>query len=163
MGLATTTGGWHDSLSPHGFICDGDTHGSDHESNKAIRASLFHGLALFDRSIDVPCTLPRLKSLSNLTSIDVTGASVPLSNHVKLIGVTLDSLLNFNRHISNVCSSSYFHIRALRHIRPYLDSETSRTIACAIFGSRLDYANSVLSGISSRNIHHLQRVQNSLA
>jgi len=29
--------------------------------------------------------------------------------------------------------------------------------------SRLDYANSVLTGISVRNIHRLQRVQNSLA
>jgi len=27
----------------------------------------------------------------------------------------------FDKHISNVCSSSYFHIRALRHIRPFLD------------------------------------------
>jgi len=58
---------------------------------------------------------------------------------------------------------SYFHIRALRHIRPFLDSETSKTIACAIVGSRLDYVNSILTGISSRNIHRLQRVQNSLA
>jgi len=74
-----------------------------------------------------------------------------------------DKYLNFDKRISNVCSSSYFHIRALRHIRPFLDSETSQTIACAIVGSRLDYVNSVLTGISSRNIHRLQRVQNSLA
>ena len=89
--------------------------------------------------------------------------SVTLANHVKLLGVTLDNHLNFDHHISNVCSSSYFHIRALRHIRPYLDSETSKAIACAIVGSRLDYANSVLTGISARNVHRLQRVQNSLA
>jgi len=42
-------------------------------------------------------------------------------------------------------------------------SETSKTIACAIVGSRLDYANSVLTCISACNIHRLQRVQNSLA
>jgi len=42
-------------------------------------------------------------------------------------------------------------------------SETSKTIACAIVGSRLDYANSVLTNISARNTHCLQRVQNSLA
>ena len=89
--------------------------------------------------------------------------SINLTDHVKLLGVTLDSHLSFDNHISNICSSSYFHIRALRHIRPFLDSETSQTIACAIVGSRLDYANSILTGISSRNIHCLQRVQNSLA
>jgi len=32
-----------------------------------------------------------------------------------------------------------------------------------IVGSRLDYAKSVNTGISARNIHRLQRVQNSLA
>jgi len=33
---------------------------------------------------------------------------------------------------------------------------SSKTIACAIVGSRLDYANSVLTGISAHNIHRLQ-------
>jgi len=80
-----------------------------------------------------------------------------------ILGVTFDKHLNFDKHISNVCSSSYFHIRALRHIRPFLHSETSKTIACAIVGSILDYVNAILTGISSRNIHRLQRVQNSLA
>jgi len=42
-----------------------------------------------------------------------------------------------------------------------LDLESSKSIACAIISSRLDYANS--SGISSYNIHRLQRVQNCLA
>jgi len=126
---------------------------------------LHNGLVLNPTKTEAICfgTNPRLKSLSNLTSIEVAGTSVPLANQVKLLGVTFDSHLNFDKHISNVCSSSYFHIRALRHIRPYLDSETSKTIACAIVGSRLDYANSVLTGISSRNIDRLQRVQNSLA
>ena len=126
---------------------------------------LHNGLVLNPTKTEAICfgTNPRLKSLRNLTSIEVSTTSVPLSNHVKLLGVTFDSHLNFDKHISNVCSSSYFHIRALRHIRPYLDCETSKTIACAIVGSRLDYANSVFAGISSRNIHRLQRVQNSLA
>jgi len=61
----------------------------------------------------------------------------------------------------NVCSSSYFHIRALHYIRPFLDSETSKPIACAI--SRLDIVNSIVTGISSHIIHRLQHVQNSLA
>jgi len=116
---------------------------------------LHNGLVLNPTKTEANCfgTNPRLKSMSSLTSIEVAGSSVPLAKNIKLLGVTLDNNLNFHRHISNVCSSSYFHIRALRHIRPYLDSETSKTIACAIVGSRLDYANSVLTGISARNIH----------
>jgi len=59
-------------------------------------------------------------------------------------GVTFDKHFNFDKHISNVCSSSYINIRALRHIRAFLDSETSKTIACAVVGSRLDYVPAFL-------------------
>jgi len=79
-----------------------------------------------------------------------------LVDYVKLLGVAFDKHHNFDKHISNICSSSYFHNRVLRHIRPFLDSETSKTIACDIVGSRLDYVNSILTGISSRNVHRLQ-------
>ena len=36
-------------------------------------------------------------------------------------------------------------------------------IACSVVGSRLDYANAVLYGISSKNVNRLQRIQNALA
>jgi len=115
---------------------------------------IHNGLVLNPTKTEAICigTSPRLQSLSHLTSIAVAGISVSLVDYVKLLGVTFDKHLNFYEHISNVCSSSYFHIRALRHIRPFLDSETSKTTACAIVGSRLDYVNSILTGISSRNI-----------
>jgi hypothetical protein len=102
-------------------------------------------------------TIPRRQSLNTLTFIQVADTFINLTDHFKLLGVTLDSHLSFDNHVSNVCSSSYFYVHALRHIRPFLDIETSKTIACAIVGSKLDYPNSVLTGISSHNIHRLQR------
>ena len=54
-------------------------------------------------------------------------------------------------------------MRALRHIRHALSEDSAKTIASALIGSRLDYANGVLVGISSRNTIKLQRIQNSLA
>ena len=35
-------------------------------------------------------------------------------------------------------------------------------IACSVEGSRLNYANAVLYGASSKNIQRLQRIQNAL-
>jgi len=123
---------------------------------------IHNGLVLNTTKTEAICfgTSPRLQSLCNLTSIDVLGTSVSLVDYVKLLGVTFDKHLNFDKHISNVCSSSFFHIRALRHIRPFLESETSKTIACAnnCWFHELDYVNSIPTGISSRNIHRLQRV-----
>ena len=63
----------------------------------------------------------------------------------------------------DVCRTSNFHIRALRHIRPCLTQDAAATLACCIVGTRLDYCNSALFGTSSHNLDRLQRVQNSLA
>ena len=108
-------------------------------------------------------TASRRRSLSHLSSINVIDTSVDLSDHIKLLGVTFDTALNFDKHISNVCASAYFHIKGLRRIRLYIDLPVAKSIASSIVGSRLDYANGALFGIPVRNIHRLQRVQNCLA
>ena len=71
--------------------------------------------------------------------------------------------MSFDKHVSEVCRASYFHIRALRHIRSSLTTDTAKTVASAIVGSRLDYCNSLLAGTSVLNLSRLQLVQNTLA
>ena len=53
-------------------------------------------------------------------------------------------------------------MRALRHIRNALTDDSVKSNACALVGSRLDNANSVLIGASTTNVAKLQRLQNSL-
>ena len=48
---------------------------------------------------------------------------------------------------NSVCSSCYYHIRALRHIRPSLNQETAANIGRSVVSSRLDYCNSLMYGI----------------
>jgi len=55
---------------------------------------------------------------------------------------------------------SFFHLRALRHIRTALTDDTAVSIAVALIQSRLDRANSVCYGISAGNLTKLQRVPN---
>ena len=66
-------------------------------------------------------------------------------------------------HVKEVCRLSYYHIRALTHIRPCLSQKLAGTIACSLVHSRLDYCNSLLNSLSQSNFYKLQRVQNSLA
>ena len=79
------------------------------------------------------------------------------------MGVTLDSCLTFDQHITQLVRNCNYHIRSLRHIRPLINRDTAVTLACSIVASRLDYCNSVLYGVSDANIKRLQRTQNSLA
>ena len=89
----------------------------------------------------------------------------PLSfNHLSRILVFISTLkcLSIGR-VSETCQASYFHIRALRHIRSSLTTDACKTIAAAIVESRLDYCNSLLAGTSVSNLSRLQLVQNTLA
>ena len=101
-------------------------------------------------------TSQRAQSLPNQVSVNISGVTIPLSNHVKMLGVVLDPRITLSKAISKSC---FYHIRALKHIRNSLDSSTIRTIVAALVTSRLDYANSVLYGIPTKYISRLQRTQ----
>ena len=101
--------------------------------------------------------------VDDLASFQVSGTAIELSSTIKSLGVIFDSKLSFDKHVSNVSKACYCHIRALRHVRESLPDDVARTVACSIVGSRLDYCNSLLAGMTKMNIAKLQRVQNTLA
>ena len=107
-------------------------------------------------------TRQQIKSVSS-EHVTVTGNVVKPVSSIKLLGVTIDSQLNFNNHIADVCRSTLYQVKALRHIRKNIDFSTANTIACSLVASKLDYCNCVYAGISDYNIKRLQRVQNSVA
>jgi len=97
------------------------------------------------------------------TCIPFTGTSLPIRDSIHILGVTLDSELSMNKHVSETVASCNAHLRALRHIRPSLPLKVAVSLSCAIVQTRLDYCNSLLYASSSQNITSLQRVQNNLA
>ena len=88
--------------------------------------------------------------LTERGSVVVSDATVNFVDALKLLGVTFDSALTFERHVSNVLKACNYHIRALRHIRSLLSLDSAEAIGAAIVGSRLDYCNSVLYGTSEK-------------
>ena len=50
--------------------------------------------------------------------IDINGIVVQMSNNVKLLGVTIDSMLNFNQHVQSICKKTSYKIRAFSRIAP---------------------------------------------
>ena len=78
-------------------------------------------------------------------------------------GVILDKNFNFRSHISAICSSCIYHIQDLRCIRRHLGLESAKLLVNALVSSRLDYCNSLLSGIAETDRTKLQRVFNCLA
>ena len=107
-------------------------------------------------------TITQLKKWDG-QGVIVAGESMTICDSVKVLGVTIDCKLSFDKHIGNICSATYFHLQGLKHIRKNLDKFTANSVACSIIGSRLDYCNAILAGVSEHSISRLQRVQNSAA
>ena len=104
-------------------------------------------------------------SLPNQLSPSLSRVHLSNFRHQSRIWVSIltPDYLSINRFQKHACKASYFHIRALRHIRSSLTAEAAKTVATAKVGSRLDYCNSLLAGISVSNLSRLQLVQNTLA
>ena len=105
----------------------------------------------------------RSKYLS-MFPIELLGVKTyPAKNSARNLGVIFDKNFNFRSHISAIYSSCIYHIRDLRHICRHFDLHSAKLLANALVSSRLEYCNSVLSGIAETDITKLQRVLNRLA
>ena len=67
------------------------------------------------------------------------------------------------QHVSAVVRSCFFHIRSLSKVRPYITYQAASSIAVCLILSKLDYCNSLLSGLPQKQIKRLQAVQNAAA
>ena len=106
----------------------------------------------------------RLLAKYNLPSVvTLDGTTLPLSSKLKILGVTLDSNLNFAHFISQIIQSSNFHIYAIKQVRKFLPLSTANALFISLVLSRLDYCNSLLCGQPSYLLCKLQALQNHAA
>ena len=102
-------------------------------------------------------------ALSIPESFDIGNGSVPFSDTVKNLGVTLDCHLSLKTHVLNLVRTANFELRSISSIRRLLTTEATATLVSAFILSRLDYCNSLLSGCPQSLILRLQKVQNNAA
>jgi len=93
----------------------------------------------------------------------IHNSSLNTTHSARNLGFIVDEHLTFSDQITDISKACYYHIRQLRCISPYLDSNTARTIATSIVHSKLDYCNSLYYNLPKSQITRLQQIQNSLA
>jgi hypothetical protein len=75
-------------------------------------------------------TAPQLRKLIGvLNEVSVAGSLLPVSRQIKSLGVTFDSHLRFDTHVSNVVRACNCHLQAMRHIRNTLTTDVAKAIA----------------------------------
>ncbi|XP_071504088.1 uncharacterized protein [Diadema antillarum] len=85
------------------------------------------------------------------------------SPQTRNLGVIFDVNMSFNAHVSHISRSIRYQLRNLSFIRSYLTRSATEQLVHALISSRLDFCNSLLLGLSQRQLSKLQRLQNSAA
>ncbi len=122
-------------------------------------------LPLHDFKSEVTVITP---SGSSTTDINKCSSSLgALSNNVwkeaHNLGVIFDSELSFDMQVTKVLQSCFALLRQLSTIRSFLSPADSEKVIHAFVTSRLEYCNTLYSGISKQNIHRLQLIQDAAA
>ena len=114
-----------------------------------------------DKTQIVLVSAPRANSgVSDLVHVQIDGHPIPISTPGENLGVIFDKQLNMEAHVKSLCRSCMFYLRNISNIRRLLSYKIEEQLIHAFVTSRLDYCNSLLSGLPSSTICQLQRVQN---
>lgn len=83
--------------------------------------------------------------------------------HIKVLGIMLDTSLTLDNQINAVSKACYLQIRRINTIRRYLTQDAVRTLIQATVTVRLDYCNCIYINIPLKSLRRLQLSQNSAA
>jgi len=78
-----------------------------------------HGLCLNPEKTEavVLDTTSRQRAGQQIDTLDTGTGYIKTSDCVKSLGVLIECTISFNQHVNKICKSSYYHIKAMRHIR----------------------------------------------
>ena len=97
------------------------------------------------------------------SEIELLGVKYYPAKSARNLGVIFDKIFNFWLHISAICCSCIYHTRDLWRIHRHLDLDSAKLLANALVYSRVDYCNSLLSGIAETDRTKLHHILNHLA
>jgi len=109
------------------------------------------------------CGLSSRRETVPVDCLSVGEASIPFSNVVKTLRVTVDAELSMEQHISAVVRYSFFHVRSLSKVRSYITNKAASSVAVCVILSKLDYCYSLLSGLPQKHNKLLHALQNAAA
>ena len=85
------------------------------------------------------------------------GHRIKPSDHVKLLGITIDNKLKFDLHVNNLCTAANRKINCLYRIRHYLSTTQMQNLANAYILSSFRYASLIWMFTTSAAINQINR------
>ena len=89
----------------------------------------------------------------------INGKLIEQVQHAKLLGVTLDCHLTWEKHIDNICSIANSRLSLLRRIKPFLNHHCALRFFNSCIHNLFIYCSSAWSNCSSYLLSRLLRLQ----
>ena len=84
-----------------------------------------------------------LCSTNSEVSLTIENQKIKNSKFQKLLGIKLDSKLNLNSHMYDICQKAGQKLNAITRITPYMDFVKRRLLVNALFCSQFNYCKLV--------------------
>ena len=99
-----------------------------------------------------------LSNSNSEVSLTIETQKVKSSKFEKLLGIKLDSKLNFNSHIHGICQKAGQKLNAISRITPYLDLAKRRLLVNTFFYSQFNYCQLVWMCHNRTNNNKINRL-----
>ena len=80
-----------------------------------------------------------LLSITDAFNFEISGTAIRNSNSKKLLGVTFDNNLKFEKHIITICQRANRKLNALARLTPYTELGKRRMLVNVFFISQFNY------------------------
>ena len=97
------------------------------------------------------------------THIQIEDSNICFTKSVKNLGVYLDNNLSMSNQVNHIARCMYLELRNISKIRHLITTDIAARLVTSLVLSKLDYCNSLLSGITNDKIKKLQVIQNNAA
>ncbi|XP_053537553.1 uncharacterized protein LOC128633043 [Ictalurus punctatus] len=107
--------------------------------------------------------IPACPSINHNLTVQLGSLTLMPTRTARNLGVILDDGLTLADHISATARSCRFILYNIEKIRPYITKQATQILVQAFVISKLDYCNSLLSGLPASSIKPLEMIQNAAA
>ena len=107
--------------------------------------------------------IPAKESLSHNINLKIGSTIVTPNKVAKNLGVMIDDELSCSNYIDSVTQTCQFQMSNVRNIRPVLTQYSTQRLVQATVLSRVDYCNSLMTGLPACALKPLQMIQNAAA
>ena len=96
---------------------------------------------------------------NNPINLKIDGKTIKSENSVKLLGIEIDSKLNFEKHISDLCNRSAGQLNALSRLKTYLGFDERKVLVNSFIYANFNYCPLVWHFCSKKSLNKIENIQ----